>query len=241
MSFATILSRSSVRVLVCRRFAARYRTGVGGRGSNQCSIDRVSPLRRVSVPIGVIPVRVSVPVLSTVRLGSACACPRTVRMSGLSVVVLWSDFAMLQEGKKGERRKETPVSQSRQVGGRSSRAERTLTSQFTAVTLAFAQALEQNLCNTPEAVSNHLGCRWQFYQMEGVRKQNPHALVATSRTSHMLFWFVLLMLFALLLLGFFTPVPVASVGGIPEDCPFPGFGGLGKIEGGSKGKVLWIA
>ena len=79
----------------------------------------------MSVPIGVIPVQVSVPVLSAVHLGSACACPRTVRMSGLSVVILWSDFAMLQEGKKGERREETPVSQSRQVGERPSCGENT--------------------------------------------------------------------------------------------------------------------
>ena len=36
------------------------------------------------------------------------------------------------------------------------------TSQFTAAPLAFAHALEQKLCRTPEAGSSHLGCRWQF-------------------------------------------------------------------------------
>jgi len=46
------------------------------------------------------------------------------------------------------------------------------TSQFTAAELAFAQALEQKLCNTPEVGSSHFGCRWQFYEREGswVRK-----------------------------------------------------------------------
>ena len=33
----------------------------------------------------------------------------------------------------------------------------------TSQALALAQALEQKLCNIPEAASNHLGCRWQFY------------------------------------------------------------------------------
>ena len=37
------------------------------------------------------------------------------------------------------------------------------TSQFTEAALAFAHALEQKLCNTPEVESRHLGCRWQFY------------------------------------------------------------------------------
>ena len=105
MSFATILPESSVRILVYPHLAARRRTGVDGRGNIKCSRHRVAPLRRVSVSISVISVRASVSVLGTVRLGSACACPRTVRMSGLSVVILRSDFAMLQEGKKGERKK----------------------------------------------------------------------------------------------------------------------------------------
>ena len=38
------------------------------------------------------------------------------------------------------------------------------TSQFIAAELAFAQALEQKLCNTPEVGSSHLGCKWQFYE-----------------------------------------------------------------------------
>jgi len=48
------------------------------------------------------------------------------------------------------------------------------TSQFIAAELAFAQALEQKLCNTPEVGSSHLGCRWQFYEREedGVREQD---------------------------------------------------------------------
>ena len=161
MRFATIFPRSSIRTLVYRHLAARRRTGVdgvNGRGGIQSSRHRINPLRRVSVSIGVISVRVPVSVLSTVRLGSVRASPRAVRMSGLSIVILWSNFAMLQE-----RKKETPVNQNRQVGGLSSYVGRAVTSQFTAPALAFAQALEQKLCNTPEAGSNHLGCRWQFY------------------------------------------------------------------------------
>jgi hypothetical protein len=164
MSFATILPGRSIRILVSRHLAPRRRAGVGGRGSVQRSRHRVPPLRRVSVPISLISVRVSVSVstptsvsvLSTVRLGSGCASSRAVRMGGLSVVILWSDFAVLH---RKERKKETVVSQNRQVGGRSSHGGRTITSQFAAPALAFAQALEQKLCNTPEAGSNHLGCR----------------------------------------------------------------------------------
>jgi hypothetical protein len=70
-------------------------------GDIQCSRHRVTPLRCMSVPLA-IAVRVSVPVLSTVGLGSVGASPRAVRMSGLSVGILRSDFAMLQEGKGEE-------------------------------------------------------------------------------------------------------------------------------------------
>ena len=100
MSFSTILPRSSIRILVYRHLTARRRTGADGRGSIRRSRHRVTPLRCVSVPIGVISVRVSVSVLSTVCLGSVRACSRAVWVSGLSVVILRSDFAMLREGKK---------------------------------------------------------------------------------------------------------------------------------------------
>lgn len=52
--------------------------------------------------------------------------------------------------------------------------------------------------------------------------------------------FVALLLFALVFVvaGFCAPVPAARVAAIVEDCPFPRFGKLGKIEGGSKGKVF---
>ena len=48
------------------------------------------------------------------------------------------------------------------------------------------------------------------------------------------------MFVVLLLLGFCVPVPAARVAAIAEDCPFPRFGNLGKIDGGSKGNVFWI-
>lgn len=97
MSLTTVLSRSSVRILVYRHLTARRRAGVNGRRNDQCSRHCVTPLRRVSVPITLIAGGVSIPVLSTVCFGSVCTSPRAVRMSGLSVVILRSDFAMLQE------------------------------------------------------------------------------------------------------------------------------------------------
>jgi len=102
VGLAAKLPRSSIRILVCDHLTARYRTGINGRGNDQCSWHRVTPLRRVSVPISVaiggsISVSVSVSVLGSVRLGGVCASPRTVRMSGLSVGILWSYFAMLQK------------------------------------------------------------------------------------------------------------------------------------------------
>jgi hypothetical protein len=52
----------------------------------------------------------------------------------------------------------------------------------------------------------------------------------------MLLGFVLFVL--LVVVGFCAPVPAARVAAIVEECPFPRFGNLGKIEGGSKGKVF---
>ena len=98
MGFATILPRSSIRIHVY--------PGVKRVPTAEVVFDApgiVLPRCGVSVPIGVISIRipVSVSVPSTVRLGNICACSRAARMSGLSVVILWSDFAMPREGKKG--------------------------------------------------------------------------------------------------------------------------------------------
>jgi len=108
VGLAAKLPRSSIRILVCDHLTARYRTGINGRGNDQCSWHRVTPLRCVSVPISVaiggsisVSVSVSVSVLGSVRLGGVCASPRTVRMSGLSVDILWSYFAMLQKQSGG--------------------------------------------------------------------------------------------------------------------------------------------
>ena len=71
MRLATIFPGRSIRILVNRRLATRGRTCVNRRGDGQCSRHRVTPLRRVSVPVGV-----SASVLSTIRLGRAGARPR---------------------------------------------------------------------------------------------------------------------------------------------------------------------
>jgi len=102
MSLATILPKSSTRILVRGQLAARRRTDVGWRRNVQCSGHRVTPLRCVSGSIRIrICVGVSVPVsvLSTVGLGSVGTGPRAKRMGGLSVGILRSDFAMLQKQK----------------------------------------------------------------------------------------------------------------------------------------------
>ena len=151
MSLATILPGSSIRVLIYRQLAARRRTSVHWRSNVQCSRHRVTPLRRLSVPIR-IDVGVSVSILSTVRLGSVGASPRAERVSSLSVGILRSDFAMLQKQKWGG----VPVSQTVRLVRSGVESG---TSQFTVAVLAFAQALEQKLCATPEAGSSHLGCR----------------------------------------------------------------------------------
>ena len=96
MSLATVLPRSSVRILVHGHLAARRRACVDGRGDIQCSRHRVTPLRRVPIPVSIaIGVSVPIPVLSAVGLSSTGASPGAVRMSGLPVIVLRSDFAML--------------------------------------------------------------------------------------------------------------------------------------------------
>jgi len=148
-------------------------------------------------------------------------------MGGLSVGILWSDFAMLQNGSGVSQILVLSVIGDVESG----------TSQFIAAELAFAQALEQKLCNTPEVGSSHLGCRWQFYEREenGVRKQDQRA-PTVSHTSHTLFWFVFVAL--LLVVGFCGPGPAARVAAIAEDCEFPRFGRFGKIEGGNRGKVF---
>ena len=61
----------------------------------------------VGIPVSVVVV-VSALGTGTVGLGSVGASPRTVRVKGLSVVELWSDFAMLQEGKERLINKITP-------------------------------------------------------------------------------------------------------------------------------------
>jgi hypothetical protein len=64
----------------------------------------------MTVPVAVIPVGVSVgvsaPVLSSIRLGRIGASPRAEWMSGLSVIILRSDFAMLEGGVKEREREE---------------------------------------------------------------------------------------------------------------------------------------
>ena len=100
MSLATILPRRPVRILVHIEMASRRRTYSDRRGGNQYPRHRVAPFRHLSVSIGTIDVSVSVPILLDRDLGSARASTRAVRMSGLSIVILRSDFAMLQEGKK---------------------------------------------------------------------------------------------------------------------------------------------
>ena len=118
MSLATILPGGSVRILVYDHLATGGRTGIDGRGDNQCSRHRITPLRCVSVPISMAAVGVSIRILSTVGLGSAGASPRAVRMSGLSVAILRSDFAMLREGGK----EKEPSQPNRLFGGWTIRA-----------------------------------------------------------------------------------------------------------------------
>lgn len=82
-------------------------------------------------------------------------------MSGLSVVILRPDFAVLGKGSKKEKEKNESV----KIASEWPTTDvRRLTPQLDPDALALAQALEQKLCNTPDAGSNHLGCRWQFYE-----------------------------------------------------------------------------
>lgn len=94
MRLATILPRISVRVLVHGQLASRSGTVTDDRGSVvECSRHRDTPLRGLTIPIGGITIGVSV--IVTVGFGSVCAGPRAVGMSGFSVVILRSHFAML--------------------------------------------------------------------------------------------------------------------------------------------------
>ena len=98
MGLATILPKSSIRILVNGRLATGRRTCVSGRGDSQCSRHRVASLWCVAVPVSIaFGVSVPVPVLSAIRLGSVGAGPRTVRVSGLPVSVFRSDLAMLRK------------------------------------------------------------------------------------------------------------------------------------------------
>lgn len=153
MSLAAVLPGSAIRVPVHSRLTARYRAGINGRGSVRCYCHRVAPFRPVSVPISV-GVGVSVSVLSSIRLGSVCASPRTVWMNGLSIVILRSYFALLQE-RNGRMKEVSLFLVAASHGGNS-------TSHFVAAALAFAQALEQKSCSTPVAGSSRLGWRRQF-------------------------------------------------------------------------------
>jgi len=105
VGLATILPGSSIRILVYGHLTTGGRTGINGRGNIQCSWHRVTPLRCVSASVSMIAVGVSVRVLSTIGLGSVGASSRAVRMGGLSVIILRSDFAMLRGG--GGKQKET--------------------------------------------------------------------------------------------------------------------------------------
>ena len=95
MSFATVFPKSPIRILVHGPLAARRRTGDNGRGRVRRSRYRVTWLWRVSVPASTA-IGVYITVLSAVEPCSVGASPRTVRVSGLSVVVLRSNFAILQ-------------------------------------------------------------------------------------------------------------------------------------------------
>ena len=100
MGLAAILPRSSARILVYGQLASWGGAGVNGSGGVECSRHRVTPLGSMSVSISIVAVGVSVPVrvMSVVGLGSVGASSRAVWMSGLSIVILRTDFAMLQEG-----------------------------------------------------------------------------------------------------------------------------------------------
>lgn len=97
MGLAAILPGSSARILVYGHLASRGGTRNNRRGDVECSRHRVTTFRCMSVSISLIAVGVSVSVLGTVCLRSVGASPRTVSMGILSVVILRSDFTMLEE------------------------------------------------------------------------------------------------------------------------------------------------
>ena len=149
MGLAAVFPEGPIRILEHGHLAARCRTGGDGRSRVRRSRYRVTWLWcgpvRASIAIGV-----PIPILSAAGLGSASTSPRAVRMSGLSVAVLRSDFAMLQK----QRGKEPSA---KLLIGRVN--QKNCTSHFGVAPFAFAQVLEQKLCNTPEVGSNHLGLR----------------------------------------------------------------------------------
>jgi hypothetical protein len=99
MSLTTILPQRPVRILVHIETASWRGTYSNRRGGNQCPRHRVASFRCLSVSVCTIDVNVSVSVLLDCGLGSVRASTRAVRMNGLPIVILRSDFAMLQEGK----------------------------------------------------------------------------------------------------------------------------------------------
>ena len=68
----------------------------------------------MSVPVDLVAINTPAPVIGTVRLRGVGTSPRAVRMSGLSVVILWSNFAMLVEWGKGMRNKHPLVTDGEQ-------------------------------------------------------------------------------------------------------------------------------
>lgn len=110
MGLAAILSRSPARILVYGLLASRGRTGINVRDGVERSRHCVSSFRCLSVSTSMSWIGISVAIadVGTVSLGCAGASPRTVWMGGLSVIILRSNFAMLQG--RGERGKKKPIS-----------------------------------------------------------------------------------------------------------------------------------
>ena len=115
MSLAAVLSRVSIRIFVHCQLASRGGTGIDGWGSLvESSRHRVSSLRSMSVPVGLVAVGIPAPVIGTVSLRGVGTSPRAVRVGGVSIVILWSNFAMLIEGRKGMRNNHPPVTDGEQ-------------------------------------------------------------------------------------------------------------------------------
>lgn len=103
MSLAAVLSRISIRIFVHCQLASGGGTGVNGWGLVESPRHRVSPLRGMSVPVGLVAIGIPAPVIGTVSLRGGGTSPRTVRVRGLSIVILRSNFAVLMEWRKGMR------------------------------------------------------------------------------------------------------------------------------------------